>query len=98
LKTPLLPKVGNDSDPLIAGARRRNADLERRSCGKGRIDSSPGRDTWTGADFLSIHDVKVFEGPGERSLRSRKQSGRVRVIRRIRVPAVGQHLAPIGRQ
>ena len=42
---------------------------QRRSRGKCRIGSSPGRDARTGAPLLSIHDVKVFDGPVERSLR-----------------------------
>ena len=37
--------------------------------GNGRIRSSPGRAPCTGAQLLSIHDFKIFEGPVERSLR-----------------------------
>jgi len=37
--------------------------------GRGRISSFPSRAAGTGSTFISIHAIKVFDGPVERSLR-----------------------------
>ena len=62
-------------------SRRCTGEAEARildgSHGNGRICSSPGRDC-DRRTVLSIHDIKVFDGPAERSLRSTERSGVIR--------------------
>jgi len=63
---------------------RRNADLERRSCGKSRIDSAPARDAVTGAALLSGHDFKIFDDPELRSLHPHETNPAVSVRSQFR--------------
>jgi len=85
-----------ESDPLIAGARRRNADLngdlaERAGSSPLRVemvesayDTSPS----TAQKSLMVRRRELCATPS--------RSGRVRGIRRIRVPAVGQRSTGVG--
>ena len=59
----------------VEGFAPSGADFTRRSrtTAEDAENGSPGRMLRTGADLLSIHYIKVFDGPVERSLHHTEQ-------------------------